>query len=111
MCTHILIIIQFISSTLLHPFLQCLPPSAGPPLHSYFFGNDFSDFSKNYLRRITFDKFPRIAFDLALPFIRPFANSARQDRQTPWWAALAQQAQPLTSAALIARSDLDAEKK
>ena len=36
-------------------------------------------------------------FDLTLPLIRPFANSARQDTQTPWWAALAQQAQRWSS--------------
>ena len=38
-----------------------------------------------------------VTFDLTLPLICPFANSAGQDRQTPWWAALEQQAQRRTS--------------
>ena len=37
-----------------------------------------------------------VTSDLTLALIRTFANSARQARQTPWWAALAQQAQRRT---------------
>ena len=37
-----------------------------------------------------------VTFDLTFPLIRPFENSARQNKQTPWWAALAQQAQRRT---------------
>ena len=76
MCTYILIIIKSIL------FL---------PFYNFFFRVFLL-----LLLPIFFETSFLVTFDLTFPLIRPFENSARQNKQTPWWAALAQQAQRRT---------------